>query len=49
MTENLDVFDFVLTDDDMAQIASLDVGTSFFFDHRDPEQVARLNSLQRNT
>ncbi len=49
MTENFDVFDFALTDDDMAKIASLDIGKCLFFDHRDPEQVARLNSLKRNT
>jgi len=49
MAENFDVFDFVLTDDDMARIASLDTGTSQFFDHRDPAAVERLNSLRRNT
>jgi 2,5-diketo-D-gluconate reductase A len=49
MTENFDVFDFALTDDDMGKIASLELGKSMFFDHRDPEQVARLNSLQRST
>ena len=49
MSENFDVFDFALTDDDMAKIASLEIGTSLFFDHRDPEQVARLNSLKRST
>ena len=49
MTENFDVFDFALTEDDMGKIASLELGKSMFFDHRDPEQVARLNSLQRST
>ena len=33
----------------MNQIATLDLGASMFFDHRDPEQVARLNSLRRAT
>jgi 2,5-diketo-D-gluconate reductase A len=49
MTENLDVFDFTLTDEQLSQIATLDLGQSMFFDHRDPEQVARLNSLRRDT
>jgi diketogulonate reductase-like aldo/keto reductase len=49
MAENIDVFDFELTDEEMARIATLDTGSSLFFDHRDPEQVRRLNSLQRST
>lgn len=48
MAENLDVFGFELTDDEMRRIATLDLGRSMFFDHRDPEHVARLNSRQRN-
>ncbi len=36
MAENFDVFDFALTDEDMARIAELDTGESAFFDHRDP-------------
>jgi 2,5-diketo-D-gluconate reductase A len=43
MKENLDVFDFTLTDDQMTQIASMDTGASLFFDHRDPAMVSRLN------
>jgi 2,5-diketo-D-gluconate reductase A len=46
MRENIDVFDFELTDDQMASIASMDTGSSLFFDHRDPEWVARLNSVR---
>ena len=42
MQENFDVFDFELTDDEMAQIRSLDTGTSSFFDHRDPSMVVAL-------
>ncbi|WP_086564263.1 aldo/keto reductase [Streptomyces africanus] len=42
MAENIDVFDFELTDDQMASIATLDTGASLFFDHRDPEMVGRL-------
>lgn len=43
MQQNLDVFDFALSDDDMARIASLDTGASQFFDHRDPAMVKWLN------
>ncbi|WP_405933441.1 aldo/keto reductase [Streptomyces sp. NBC_00827] len=42
MAENFDIFDFVLTDDQMAQIATLDGGTSLFFGHHDPEIVTWL-------
>jgi diketogulonate reductase-like aldo/keto reductase len=42
MAENIDVFDFELTDDQMASIAALDTGTSLFFDHRDPAIASRL-------
>ena len=33
--QNLDVFDFSLSDDEMSRIVGLDLGTSMFFDHRD--------------
>lgn len=39
MIENLDVFDFELTDEDMAIIASIDKNTSSFFSHYDPAMV----------
>ncbi|MGQ4718060.1 aldo/keto reductase [Streptomyces anulatus] len=42
MVENFDVFDFELTDEQMAQIATLETGSSLFFDHHDPEIVAGL-------
>jgi 2,5-diketo-D-gluconate reductase A len=42
MAENIDIFDFQLTDEHMAQIATLDTGRSLFFDHHDPEIVAWL-------
>ena len=47
--ENFDVFDFELSDDDMERIAALDTGESLFFDHRDPEMVAQLSGLERET
>lgn len=34
MAENIDVFDFALTDDEMERISALDGGHSVFFDHR---------------
>jgi len=39
MEQNLNVFDFILTDDDMAAIAALDTKTSSFFSHYDPNMV----------
>ncbi|KQX70762.1 MULTISPECIES: aldo/keto reductase [unclassified Streptomyces] len=45
MAENIDVFDFRLTDDQMAAVAALDTGESLFFDHRDPVMVSRLGNV----
>lgn len=42
MAQNLDVFDFTLTDDEMAQIATLETGGTLFFDHHDPAMVSSL-------
>ena len=42
MAQNLAVFDFELTDDEMARIAALDTGNTMFFDHHDPEMVTWL-------
>lgn len=39
MQQNIDIFDFELSADDMAEIAALDTATSLFFDHHDPEVV----------
>lgn len=44
MAENISVFDFELTDDQMTRIATLDTGVSVAFDHRDPAMVSWLNS-----
>ncbi|WP_274656606.1 aldo/keto reductase [Streptococcus equinus] len=46
MEQNFDVFDFVLTDDDMAEILKLDTGKSLFFSHADPETVKALSSFK---
>jgi 2,5-diketo-D-gluconate reductase A len=42
MAQNLDVFGFTLTDEQMNQITALDTGASLFFDHRDPAMVSWL-------
>ncbi|MDY3281789.1 aldo/keto reductase [Dysosmobacter sp.] len=39
MEENLDVFDFTLSGEDLARIAALDRGRSAFFSHTDPNMV----------
>ena len=42
MIENISVFDFELSTEDMAAITTLDTKTSSFFDHRDPQMVKWL-------
>lgn len=49
MAENFDIFDFELTPDEMQSIATLDTGTSSFFDHRDPAMVKWLSEAKRPT
>lgn len=39
MAENFNVFDFVLTPEEMTRIEALDTGKSLFFSHQDPETV----------
>lgn len=39
MKENFNVFDFVLSDEDMVAIADLDKTESSFFSHQDPAIV----------
>lgn len=39
MKENFEVFDFVLSEQDMTAIAALDRGESLFFSHYDPQTV----------
>lgn len=45
MRENLNVFDFQLTAEEMARIEALDTGKSLFFSHYDPETVAWFMSI----
>jgi len=42
MVENISVFDFELSTEDMAAIATLDTKTSSFFDHQNPAMVKWL-------
>ncbi|HMP42420.1 MAG TPA: aldo/keto reductase [Roseiflexaceae bacterium] len=49
MLENFSIFDFNLSPEDMAAIATLDTKTSSFFDHRDPAVVKRLGEARRPT
>jgi 2,5-diketo-D-gluconate reductase A len=42
MIENISVFDFELSAEDVAAITALDTKTSSFFDHRNPEMVKWL-------
>jgi diketogulonate reductase-like aldo/keto reductase len=44
MSENINVLDFELSVEDMAEIATLDTKTSCFFDHRNPEMVKWLGT-----
>lgn len=44
MIENINVFDFELSTEDTAALATLDSKTSSFFDHRNPEMVKWLGS-----
>ncbi|MCC3278483.1 aldo/keto reductase [Arthrobacter sp. zg-Y40] len=46
MAANLDSFGFELSPQEMAAIADLDTGKSMFFDHTDPEAVARLSGVK---
>ncbi|WP_394856029.1 aldo/keto reductase [Staphylococcus borealis] len=48
MAQNIDVFDFKLTDEDKSKIATLEQSNSQFFSHADPEMIKFLSSRQLN-
>lgn len=45
MEENLNVFDFELSEEEMNEINQLDLGNSLFFNHQDPEMVAWFDKI----
>jgi diketogulonate reductase-like aldo/keto reductase len=49
MVENFNIFDFDLDVSDMELIATLEIGESLFFDHRDPAMVKFLSEAKRST
>ena len=46
MEQNIDIWDFALSDEDMAQIAQMDIGHSEIVDHSDPGFVKMLHSMK---
>jgi len=46
IAENYGVFDFQLTDEQMARISEVETGDSLFFDHRDPATTAQLGGCR---
>lgn len=47
MKQNIDIFDFELTDEDMNQIQAMDKKESSFFSHYDPATVEMICGLKR--
>ena len=48
MTENFNIFDFKLSNQDMIDITAIDTATSAFFSHRDPSIVEWLTKRRPN-
>ena len=46
MEENFAVFDFSLTEDDMARIRTLDTGKSTIYDEMDPKMARFISSMK---
>lgn len=46
MEQNMNIWDFTLTDEDMTEIAKLDIGHSEIVDHNDPTFVKMLHGLR---
>ena len=49
MEQNIDVFDFALTADDMQEISRLDMKRSLFFSHYDPQTVKMLVNMGKGS
>ena len=46
MEQNIDIWDFTLSGEDMAEIAKLDIGRSEIVDHSDPKFVQMLHQMK---
>ncbi len=46
MEQNLNIWDFQLSDEDMAEIAKMDLGHSEIVDHSDPGFVKMLHTMK---
>lgn len=46
MVENISVFDFALTDAEMARVSSLDLGHSAAYDDSDPENTRWIGTMK---
>ena len=46
MKQNFDVFDFTLSEEDMDQIRTMDIGRSEIVNHFDPQWIKLLHSLK---
>lgn len=46
MVQNMDIWDFELTEEEMAEISKLDLGKSEIVDHSDPAFIKMLHSLK---
>ena len=47
MEQNIDIFDFRLTEDELGKIRELDTGKSLFFSHYDPATVEMIIGLAK--
>ena len=46
MVENISVFDFTLTDEEIARISALDLGRSAAYDDQDPENTRWIGTTK---
>ena len=46
MVENISVFDFTLTDEEIARISALDLGRSAAYDDQDPENTRWIGTTR---
>lgn len=46
MVQNIDIWDFELSDEDMKKIAKMDIGHSEIVDHSDPKFVKMLHNMK---